>query len=91
MYRDHRDGLVSVPEMADAGEHHRHAVRVGSGNHLGIAQRAAGLDHRGDAGRGGGAETRQGATGDQAIESGVDPKDVWRELCSEFDVPRSRW
>ncbi len=32
-----------------------------------------------------------GATGDQAIESGVDPRDVWRELCLEFDVPRSRW
>lgn len=32
-----------------------------------------------------------GATGDEAIESGVDPRDVWRELCSEFDVPRSRW
>ena len=32
-----------------------------------------------------------GMTGDQAVESGVDPRDVWRALCSEFDVPRSRW
>ncbi|AUN40231.1 Protein of uncharacterised function (DUF3046) (plasmid) [Tsukamurella tyrosinosolvens] len=32
-----------------------------------------------------------GVTGDQAIESGVDPRDVWRALCMEFDVPRSRW
>ncbi|MBS4104940.1 DUF3046 domain-containing protein, partial [Tsukamurella paurometabola] len=21
----------------------------------------------------------------------VDPRDVWRALCVEFDVPRSRW
>ena len=32
-----------------------------------------------------------GVTGEEAIESGVDPRDVWRELCQEFDVPRSRW
>ncbi|MGB3771792.1 MAG: DUF3046 domain-containing protein [Rhodococcus sp. (in: high G+C Gram-positive bacteria)] len=27
----------------------------------------------------------------RAIEDGEDPKDVWRALCGEFDVPRSRW
>lgn len=32
-----------------------------------------------------------GRTGAQAIEEGVDPRDVWRALCAEFDVPRSRW
>lgn len=32
-----------------------------------------------------------GSTGAEAIESGVDPRDVWRALCSEFDVPRDRW
>lgn len=32
-----------------------------------------------------------GRTGKQAVEAGVDPRDVWRALCAEFDVPRSRW
>jgi hypothetical protein len=32
-----------------------------------------------------------GHTGAEAIEAGVDPRDVWRALCREFDVPRSRW
>nr|WP_115960618.1 DUF3046 domain-containing protein [Rhodococcus sp. (in: high G+C Gram-positive bacteria)] len=32
-----------------------------------------------------------GLTGAQAIEAGVDPREVWRALCREFDVPRSRW
>ncbi len=32
-----------------------------------------------------------GRTGAQAIEAGVDPRDVWRALCAEFDVPRTRW
>jgi hypothetical protein len=32
-----------------------------------------------------------GRTGAQAIEDGVDPKDVWRQLCAEFDIPRSKW
>lgn len=27
----------------------------------------------------------------RAIEDGDDPKDVWRALCAEFDVPRSLW
>jgi hypothetical protein len=32
-----------------------------------------------------------GLTGAQAIEAGVDPKEVWRALCAEFDVPKSVW
>ena len=32
-----------------------------------------------------------GRTAAQAIEDGVEPRDVWRALCAEFDVPRSRW
>lgn len=32
-----------------------------------------------------------GVTGAAAIEAGIDPKDVWRALCAEFDVPRERW
>ncbi|MBF6132495.1 DUF3046 domain-containing protein [Nocardia otitidiscaviarum] len=32
-----------------------------------------------------------GKTGAQAIEAGVDPRDVWRALCAEFDVPKARW
>ncbi len=32
-----------------------------------------------------------GRTGADAIEAGVDPREVWRALCAEFDVPRVRW
>jgi hypothetical protein len=32
-----------------------------------------------------------GRTAVQAIEDGVDPRDVWRALCADFDVPRDRW
>jgi hypothetical protein len=32
-----------------------------------------------------------GKSAAQAIEDGVDPRDVWRALCAEFDVPRSSW
>jgi hypothetical protein len=32
-----------------------------------------------------------GRTAAQAIEQGVEPRDVWRALCSDFDVPRDRW
>jgi hypothetical protein len=32
-----------------------------------------------------------GRTGAAAIEAGVDPRDVWRALCADFDVPRTRW
>ncbi|EOM77098.1 hypothetical protein Rrhod_1565 [Rhodococcus rhodnii LMG 5362] len=31
-----------------------------------------------------------GRTPGQAIEAGEDPRDVWRRLCEEFDVPRDR-
>jgi hypothetical protein len=29
--------------------------------------------------------------GSQAIEDGVDPREVWRALCADFDVPRDQW
>lgn len=32
-----------------------------------------------------------GRTAAQAIEAGVEPRDVWRALCSDFDVPRDQW
>jgi hypothetical protein len=32
-----------------------------------------------------------GRTAVQAIEDGVDPREVWRALCADFDVPRDRW
>ncbi|MCF8569624.1 DUF3046 domain-containing protein [Gordonia sp. HY002] len=32
-----------------------------------------------------------GRTGAQAIDDGVDPREVWRALCREFDVPPERW
>ncbi|OBI78358.1 DUF3046 domain-containing protein [Mycobacterium sp. E740] len=32
-----------------------------------------------------------GRTAEQAIEDGVYPRDVWRALCSDFDVPRDQW
>ena len=32
-----------------------------------------------------------GRTAAQAIEDGEDPRDVWRALCADFDVPRERW
>jgi hypothetical protein len=32
-----------------------------------------------------------GRTPAQAIEDGADPRDVWRALCSDFDVPGDRW
>ncbi len=32
-----------------------------------------------------------GRTGAQAIEDGVDPREVWRSICYEFDVPKERW
>ena len=32
-----------------------------------------------------------GRTATQAIEDGVDPRDVWRALCGDFDVPRDQW
>ncbi len=32
-----------------------------------------------------------GRTGSVAIDNGVDPRDVWRALCADFDVPPNRW
>lgn len=32
-----------------------------------------------------------GRTALQAIDDGVDPRDVWRALCADFDVPRNEW
>ena len=32
-----------------------------------------------------------GRTAAQAIEDGVDPREVWRALCADFDVPREQW
>ncbi len=32
-----------------------------------------------------------GRTAVQAIEAGVDPREVWRALCADFDVPRDQW
>jgi hypothetical protein len=32
-----------------------------------------------------------GRTAAQAIEEGVEPRDVWRALCVDFDVPRDQW
>jgi hypothetical protein len=32
-----------------------------------------------------------GRTAAQAIEDGADPRDVWRALCADFDVPRDQW
>ncbi|ORX01142.1 DUF3046 domain-containing protein [Mycolicibacillus trivialis] len=32
-----------------------------------------------------------GRTAAEAIEAGVEPRAVWRALCSDFDVPRDQW
>jgi hypothetical protein len=32
-----------------------------------------------------------GRTAAQAIEDGFDPREVWRALCVDFDVPREQW
>jgi hypothetical protein len=32
-----------------------------------------------------------GRTAAQAIEDGIEPRDVWRALCVDFDVPRDQW
>ena len=32
-----------------------------------------------------------GRTAAQAIEDGAEPRDVWRALCVDFDVPREQW
>lgn len=35
--------------------------------------------------------TLGGRTAAQAIEDGVEPREVWRALCADFDVPRDQW
>ena len=32
-----------------------------------------------------------GRSAAQAVEDGVEPRDVWRALCADFDVPRDQW
>jgi hypothetical protein len=32
-----------------------------------------------------------GRTAAQAIDDGIEPRDVWRALCVDFDVPRDQW
>jgi hypothetical protein len=32
-----------------------------------------------------------GRTAAQAVGDGVDPREVWRALCADFDVPRDQW
>lgn len=32
-----------------------------------------------------------GRTAAQAVEDGAEPRDVWRALCADFDVPRDQW
>ena len=32
-----------------------------------------------------------GQTAAHALEAGVEPRDVWRALCAELDVPPTRW
>jgi hypothetical protein len=32
-----------------------------------------------------------GRTAAQLIEDGVEPREVWRALCVDFDVPRDQW
>lgn len=34
--------------------------------------------------------TPLGATGQEALDAGVEPRDVWRALCDAMDVPESR-
>ena len=31
-----------------------------------------------------------GRTVEEALEAGVDPRDVWRAVCREYDVPPER-
>jgi hypothetical protein len=45
-YRANQVGGVLMQEMPDAGENHGHSEAVGGGNHLVIADRAAGLNDR---------------------------------------------
>ena len=31
-----------------------------------------------------------GRTVEQALEGGVEPRDIWRAVCAEFEVPAER-
>ena len=31
-----------------------------------------------------------GRTVDEALEAGIDPREVWRAVCEEYDVPPAR-
>lgn len=33
----------------------------------------------------------KGSTGKQALEDGVNPREVWLALCRDFGVPPERW
>ena len=46
-----------MAEMAHSGEQHCQARLVGGGDHLVVADRAAGLDHRGRSGFDGGQQS----------------------------------
>lgn len=32
-----------------------------------------------------------GRTAVEAIDEGVEPRDIWWALCADFDVPRDQW
>ena len=32
-----------------------------------------------------------GRTAAQAVEAGVAPRDIWRALCADFEVPKQLW
>ena len=32
-----------------------------------------------------------GRTAAEALEAGVEPRDIWRALCRDFEVPKNRW
>ncbi|MBY0441258.1 MAG: DUF3046 domain-containing protein [Mycobacteriaceae bacterium] len=32
-----------------------------------------------------------GRTAAQAIEDGVEPREVWRAVCADFDIPHDQW
>ena len=67
-----RDAANSVPEMPHPGEDHRQPGLVRRGDHLLVADRAAGLDHRGRAGLDRGqqavGEGEEGVRGDRRAD-----------------------
>jgi hypothetical protein len=52
-YRRNQISGVLVQEMPDAGENHGHSEAIGGGNHVAIANRAAGLNDGNGTGFGG--------------------------------------